>query len=52
MNTLSICSVNSNAATLCNFEVMKHLQKVKDSRQNNKGQLATITYEVIKIINS
>jgi hypothetical protein len=39
--------VNSNSATLSNFEVMKHLQKIKDSRKKHKGQLATITYEVL-----
>lgn len=44
--TATFFSVNANAATLCNFEVMKHLQKIKDKRQNHKGQLATITYEV------
>lgn len=40
------CSVNSNCATLCNHEVLKHLQKLKDSKRKQQGQLATITYEV------
>jgi DNA-directed RNA polymerase subunit F len=42
--------VNSNSATLSNFEVMKHLQKIKDSRKKHKGQLATITYETLRYL--
>ncbi|KAJ3644848.1 hypothetical protein Zmor_022549 [Zophobas morio] len=42
--------VNANSATLSNFEVMKHLQKVKDSRKKHKGQLATITYETLRYL--
>jgi len=40
--------VNANSATLSNFEVMRHLQKIKDSRKNE--QLATITYETVRYL--
>ncbi|XP_044253808.1 DNA-directed RNA polymerase III subunit RPC9 [Tribolium madens] len=42
--------VNANSATLSNFEVMKHLQRIKDSRKKHKGQLATITYETLRYL--
>ncbi|KAF2903040.1 hypothetical protein ILUMI_03137 [Ignelater luminosus] len=44
--------VNPNVATLSNFEVMKHLQKLKDGRKRDKphGQLATITYETLRYL--
>lgn len=32
---------------LSNYEVMVHLQQIKEQRTSGKGQLATITYEVI-----
>ncbi|KAF5269585.1 hypothetical protein FQR65_LT05923 [Abscondita terminalis] len=43
---------NSNSAQLSNFEVMKHLQKLKDGRKKDKrqGQLATITYETLRYL--
>lgn len=44
--TSFIFRVNANVATLCNYEVMTHLQKMKDTRKKQTGQLATITYEV------
>ncbi|KAJ8921327.1 hypothetical protein NQ315_002941 [Exocentrus adspersus] len=42
--------VSSNRATLSNYEVLKHLQKIKDSKKKHKGQLATITYETIRYL--
>ncbi|KAJ8934064.1 hypothetical protein NQ318_012495 [Aromia moschata] len=42
--------VNANCATLSNYEVLKHLQKIKDSKKKHKGQLATITYETIRYL--
>ncbi|KAL1497409.1 hypothetical protein ABEB36_008386 [Hypothenemus hampei] len=42
--------INANAATLSNFEVLKHLQKIKDSKRKHKGQLATITYETLRYL--
>jgi len=44
--------VNANVAKLSNFEVMRHLQKVKDGRKKDKrqGQLATITYETLRYL--
>ncbi|XP_022916399.1 DNA-directed RNA polymerase III subunit RPC9 [Onthophagus taurus] len=42
--------VNSNVATLSNFEVMSHLQKIKDTQRKQKGQLATITYETLRFL--
>ncbi|GJQ73493.1 hypothetical protein Trydic_g13849 [Trypoxylus dichotomus] len=42
--------VNANIATLCNYEVMTHLQKIKDKRKKQTGQLATITYETIRYL--
>ncbi|KAK9737435.1 RNA polymerase Rpb4 [Popillia japonica] len=42
--------VNANVATLCNYEVMTHLQKMKDTRKKQTGQLATITYETIRYL--
>ncbi|KAJ8968642.1 hypothetical protein NQ314_002202 [Rhamnusium bicolor] len=42
--------VNANCATLSNYEVLKHLQKVKESKMKHKGQLATITYETIRYL--
>ncbi|XP_018576159.1 DNA-directed RNA polymerase III subunit RPC9 [Anoplophora glabripennis] len=41
---------NPNCATLSNFEVLKHLQKIKDSKKKHKGQLATIVYETIRYL--
>lgn len=43
--------MNGNVATLSNFEVMKHLHGIKDTKRKNvkQGQLATITYEVSKL---
>lgn len=29
---------------------MKHLQKIKDKRHKNRGQLATITYETLRYL--
>lgn len=43
------CSIKTNAAFLCNFEVMQILQELKDSTQRKhkrEGSLATVTYEV------
>ncbi|CAH0563830.1 unnamed protein product [Brassicogethes aeneus] len=42
--------VNSNCAALSNYEVMVHLQKLKDGKTKNKGQLATITYETLQYL--
>ncbi|KAF5293780.1 hypothetical protein FQA39_LY03265 [Lamprigera yunnana] len=44
--------INSNSAQLSNFEVMKHLQKLKGGRKKEKrqGQLATITYETLRYL--
>ncbi|XP_023013702.1 RNA polymerase III subunit I [Leptinotarsa decemlineata] len=42
--------VKGNSATLSNFEVLKHLQKVKSSKMKPNGQLATITYETIRYL--
>ncbi|KAK9888114.1 hypothetical protein WA026_000387 [Henosepilachna vigintioctopunctata] len=42
--------VNSKCATLCNYEVMEHLQSVRDGKNRNKGQLATITYETLRYL--
>ncbi|VEN63830.1 unnamed protein product [Callosobruchus maculatus] len=42
--------VNSNCASLSNYEVLEHLQKVKDCRPKHKGQLATITYETLRYL--
>ncbi|ERL88562.1 DNA-directed RNA polymerase III subunit RPC9 [Dendroctonus ponderosae] len=39
--------LNSNSASLTNYEVLKHLQKIKDAKKKHKGQLATITYETL-----
>ncbi|CAG9767160.1 unnamed protein product [Ceutorhynchus assimilis] len=39
--------VNSNSASLSNYEVLKHLQKIKESKIKHGGQLATITYETL-----
>ncbi|KAG5889967.1 hypothetical protein JTB14_020255 [Gonioctena quinquepunctata] len=41
--------VSANSATLSNFEVLKHLQTLKDGKLK-KGQLATITYETIRYL--
>lgn len=46
------CSVNANSASMCNYEVMVHLQKLKDTKTKQTGQLATITYEVLTVITS
>lgn len=43
---------NANAATLSNYEVMNHLQNLKERRTNNKGHLATITYETLKYLDN
>jgi len=43
-------TVNSNSATLSNFEVLAHLQKIKDSKKKHRGQLATITYETLRYL--
>ncbi|XP_050297688.1 DNA-directed RNA polymerase III subunit RPC9 [Anthonomus grandis grandis] len=42
--------VNANLASLCNHEVMQHLQTIKDSKKKQKGQLATITYETLRYL--
>ncbi|CAH1970853.1 unnamed protein product [Acanthoscelides obtectus] len=42
--------VSSNCASLSNYEVFEHLQKVKDCRPKHKGQLATITYETLRYL--
>ncbi|XP_066250399.1 DNA-directed RNA polymerase III subunit RPC9 [Euwallacea similis] len=42
--------LNSNSATLSNFEVLRHLQKIKDSKKKQRGQLATITYETLRYL--
>ncbi|XP_057666684.1 DNA-directed RNA polymerase III subunit RPC9 [Diorhabda carinulata] len=42
--------VNSNCASLSNYEVFKHLQKIKDGKKKHKGQLATITYETLRYL--
>ncbi|KAK4874489.1 hypothetical protein RN001_013849 [Aquatica leii] len=44
--------ISSNSAQLSNYEVMKHLQKLKDGRKKDKrqGQLATITYETLRYL--
>lgn len=46
---IKVFRVNANVATLSNYEAMKHLQSLKDSKkkQPKEGQLATITYEVL-----
>ncbi|XP_019872196.1 DNA-directed RNA polymerase III subunit RPC9 [Aethina tumida] len=42
--------INSNCATLSNFEIMVHLQRIKDGKKKHKGQLATITYETLRYL--
>ncbi|KAB0793912.1 hypothetical protein PPYR_01148 [Photinus pyralis] len=44
--------INSNSAQLSNYEVLKHLQQLKDGRKKDKrqGQLATITYETLRYL--
>ncbi|KAF7281879.1 RNA polymerase III subunit I [Rhynchophorus ferrugineus] len=42
--------INSNAASLSNYEVFIHLQKIKESKKKQKGQLATITYETLRYL--
>lgn len=44
--------VNSNSSQLSNYEVLKHLQQLKDGRKKDKrqGQLATITYETLRYL--
>ncbi|XP_018318999.1 DNA-directed RNA polymerase III subunit RPC9 [Agrilus planipennis] len=44
--------INTKVATLSNFEVMNHLQNVKEGKKRNKGQLATITYETLRYLES
>jgi len=43
-------TINSNSATLSNYEVLSHLQKIKDSNKKHRGQLATITYETLRFL--
>ncbi|XP_075969946.1 DNA-directed RNA polymerase III subunit RPC9-like [Anticarsia gemmatalis] len=43
-------TTKTNAAFLCNFEVMQILQQLKDSTQKKhkrEGSLATVTYETV-----
>ncbi|XP_026747678.1 DNA-directed RNA polymerase III subunit RPC9-like [Trichoplusia ni] len=43
-------TINVNAASLCNYEVMLILQKLKDTTQKKhkrEGYLATVTYETL-----
>ncbi|CAG9864916.1 unnamed protein product [Phyllotreta striolata] len=42
--------VTNNCAALSNYEVLKHLQVIKDSKRKHKGQLATITYETLRYL--
>lgn len=42
--------ISENAASLSNYEVFVHLQKIKESRKKQKGQLATITYETLRYL--
>ncbi|XP_072384662.1 DNA-directed RNA polymerase III subunit RPC9 [Diabrotica undecimpunctata] len=42
--------VNSNCASFSNYEVLKHLQTIKDGKRKHIGQLATITYETIRYL--
>ncbi|KAL3274089.1 hypothetical protein HHI36_015506 [Cryptolaemus montrouzieri] len=42
--------VNTSCATLSNYEVMEHLQFVRDGKNKHKGQLATITYETLRYL--
>lgn len=48
-----IFSVNANAGFLSNYEVMKHLQMIKDNthkQQIRGGSLATVTYETLRYL--
>lgn len=43
-------TIKTNAAFLCNFEVMQILQQLKDNTQKKhkrEGSLATVTYETV-----
>ncbi|KAM3961287.1 DNA-directed RNA polymerase III subunit RPC9 [Aphomia sociella] len=43
-------TIKSNAAFLCNYEVMQILQQLKDTTQKKhkrEGSLATVTYETV-----
>lgn len=42
--------INSSSATLSNYEVYSHLQKIKESKKKHRGQLATITYETLRFL--
>ncbi|XP_044758727.1 DNA-directed RNA polymerase III subunit RPC9 [Coccinella septempunctata] len=43
---------NENVATLCNFEVMEKLKKIRAAKTMKKGELATITYETLCYLES
>ncbi|XP_060521984.1 DNA-directed RNA polymerase III subunit RPC9 [Cylas formicarius] len=42
--------INSNSATLSNYEVFVHVQKIKAAKRKHQGQLATITYETLRYL--